>query len=50
MLVNEDILKFGLAAYEGAGFRPEEIIQGAAVYASDKAERLKKVMKEVGML
>jgi predicted molibdopterin-dependent oxidoreductase YjgC len=50
MLVNEDVLRFGLQAYVDAGFEPEEIIQGATVYASDRAEFLRKIMKEVGML
>jgi predicted molibdopterin-dependent oxidoreductase YjgC len=50
MLVNEDVLRFGLAAYKDAGFSAEDIIEGAEVYATDRIPLLKKVMKEVGML
>jgi predicted molibdopterin-dependent oxidoreductase YjgC len=50
VLAHEDVLKFGLLAYEKAGFTPDEILEGAKVYSYDGLERLKTVMKNMGML
>ncbi|MBI5000878.1 MAG: (2Fe-2S)-binding protein [Euryarchaeota archaeon] len=49
-LVNEDVLRFGLAAYRDAGFRAEDILEGAEVFAHDKVSILEAVMKREGML
>lgn len=50
VLVNEDVLRFGLEAYKETGFSAEEILEGALVFSFDAIHRLKKVMNELGML
>jgi len=49
-LAHEDVLKFGLKAYEKAGFTPDEILEAAKVYSYGGVERVKKVMHDIGML
>jgi hypothetical protein len=50
VLAHEAVLKFGLKAYAKAGFAPEVILEAAKVYSYDGVERLRKVMRDVGML
>jgi coenzyme F420-reducing hydrogenase gamma subunit len=48
VLVNEDVLKFGLRAYAKAGFSKKEILEAAKVYSFEAVKILEKVMKEEG--
>ena len=48
VLVNEDVLKFGLRAYAKAGFSKKEILEAAKVYSFEAVKVLEKVMKEEG--
>jgi predicted molibdopterin-dependent oxidoreductase YjgC len=48
VLVNEDVLKFGLKAYAKAGFTKQEILDAAKVYSFEGVKILEKVMKEEG--
>ncbi len=48
VLVNEDVLKFGLRAYAKAGFTKKEILEAAKVYSIEAVKVLEKVMKEEG--
>ncbi len=50
MLLNEDVLHFGLEAYKDAGFEAKEILEGAEIFSFDGIKILRKVMKEMGML
>lgn len=49
-LINEDVLYFSFESYKEKGFTAEEIIEGAEVFAFDKVDILKNVMKKIGML
>ena len=49
VMVNEDVLRFGVRAYKDAGFKKKEILEAAKVYSLDAMERLEKVMKEEGL-
>ncbi len=49
IMVNEDILKFGVRAYKDAGFKAKDILEAAKVYSFDAMERLEKVMNEEGL-
>ena len=48
VMANEDILRFGLKAYQDAGFTKEEILEGAKVFSFDSMKMLERVMKEEG--
>lgn len=48
VLVNEDVLKFGLRAYAKAGFTKKDILEAAKVYSFEGVKILEKVMKEEG--
>ncbi|MDG6220811.1 MAG: 2Fe-2S iron-sulfur cluster-binding protein [Candidatus Thermoplasmatota archaeon] len=50
ILGNDDVLKFGLAAYADAGFTAEEILDAAQIFSEEGTKRLKKVMVEIGLL
>ena len=49
VMVNEDILRFGVNAYKDAGFKAKDIIEAAKVYSYDAIKILEKVMKEEGL-
>jgi predicted molibdopterin-dependent oxidoreductase YjgC len=46
---DENVLRFGLQAYERAGFNREAILEGAMVFSVDARARIEKVMAELGM-
>jgi ferredoxin len=49
-MVNEDILRFGLEAFQSAGFAAEDVISAAEIFSTRNMEILKGVMREMGYL
>jgi ferredoxin len=50
IMVNEDLLRFGLTTMKEKGFTAEEIIEGAKVFSFDQVKILKKVLVELDMM
>jgi ferredoxin len=48
-MVNEDILRYGLAAYRAAGFTADDILREASVFSQKGKESLMRAMKAEGM-
>lgn len=48
VMVNEDLLRFGLAAFAKADFHKEEILEAARIFSYEGVKVLEKVMKQEG--
>ena len=50
VLGHEDVLKFGIKAYENAGFQPEEVLDAIAVFNPDGVKHIENVMRKMGVM
>jgi predicted molibdopterin-dependent oxidoreductase YjgC len=50
LIQSETVLKFGLQAYQDAGFKPLEILEAATVFSSEGKKHLESAMQNLNMI